>query len=112
MATTHRPTPRTDNAQAPDGRDFHTGEGLRRLLQRLHEAGPRAWAGDLEVAELMAYVAVKYEPLARKHGLDTWEAASAAFDVMRTKVTCFSSNVAFRGFDQSTPGGSGRWLWI
>ena len=27
-------------------------------------------------------------------------------------VTCFSSNVAFRGFDQSTPGGSGRWLWI
>ena len=86
MATTHRPTPRTDNAQAPDGRDFHTGEGLRRLLQRLHEAGPRAWAGDLEVAELMAYVAVKYEPLARKHGLDTWEAASAAFDVMRTKA--------------------------
>ena len=27
-------------------------------------------------------------------------------------LTCFSSNVAFRGFDQSTPGGSGRWLWI
>lgn len=30
----------------------------------------------------------------------------------RDDVTCFSSNVAFRGFDQSTPGGSGRWLWI
>ena len=27
-------------------------------------------------------------------------------------VTCFSSNVAFAGFDQSTPGGSGRWLWL
>ena len=26
-------------------------------------------------------------------------------------LTCFSSNVAFRRFDQSTPGGSGRWLW-
>ena len=27
-------------------------------------------------------------------------------------LTCFSSNVAFAGFDQSTPGGSGRWLWL
>ena len=34
------------------------------------------------------------------------------FKDLRNAVTCFSSNVAFRGFDQSTPGGSGRWLWI
>ena len=27
------------------------------------------------------------------------------------ELTCFSSNVAFSAFDQSTPGGSGRWLW-
>lgn len=26
-------------------------------------------------------------------------------------LTCFSSNVAISAFDQSTPGGSGRWLW-
>ena len=26
-------------------------------------------------------------------------------------LTCFSSNVAFSAFGQSTPGGSGRWLW-
>lgn len=37
--------------------------------------------------------------------------ASAA-RITSERVTCFSSNVAFRGFDQSTPGGSGRWLWI
>src|SRR5699024_9592988 len=30
------------------------------------------------------YTATKYAPLARKHGLDAWEGASAAFDVMRT----------------------------
>ena len=35
-----------------------------------------------------------------------------AADGVANTVTCFSSNVAFRGFDQSTPGGSGRWLWI
>ena len=36
------------------------------------------------------------------------------FSIMHTRairVTCFSSNVAFRGCDQSTPGGAGRWLW-
>ena len=36
----------------------------------------------------------------------------ADFEWRRTQVTCFSSNVAFRRFDQSTPGGSGRWLWF
>lgn len=34
----------------------------------------------------MAFTAQKYAPLARKHGLDPWEAASAAFDVMRTRA--------------------------
>ena len=38
---------------------------------------------------------------------------TSVIDRIKTAVlTCFSSNVAFRGFDQSTPGGSGRWLWI
>ena len=66
--------------------DFTTGEGLRGLLNRLHAAGPRAWRRDPAAAELMAYAAEKYEPLARKHGLDRWEAASAAFTVMRTRA--------------------------
>ena len=35
----------------------------------------------------MAYAAEKYAGLARKHGLDKWEAASAAFDVMRSRAT-------------------------
>jgi hypothetical protein len=30
----------------------------------------------------MRYVAVKYLPLARKHGLDVWDVASAAFEAM------------------------------
>ena len=58
--------------------DFTTGEGLRTLLTRLHEAGEGAWASDPVARELMAYAAQKYTPLARKHGLDPWEAASAA----------------------------------
>ena len=63
---------------------FKTPEGLRALLIRLHESGPGAWRGDREAAELMRYTAVKYRPLARKHGLDAWEVASAAFEVMLT----------------------------
>jgi len=63
---------------------FTTSEGLRALLCRLHEAGPRAWRTDPDVAALMQHSAQKYAPLTRKHGLDPWEAASAAFDAMRT----------------------------
>lgn len=75
--------------QAPDdegGEDFTTSDGLRTLLHRLHDAGPGAWSGDPTAAELMSHTADKYEPLARKHGLDPWEAASAAFKVMITRA--------------------------
>ncbi|GAA2516779.1 hypothetical protein [Rarobacter incanus] len=61
-----------------------TGEELRDLLCRLHEQGPGAWSQDAAVPKLMEYVCEKYAALAVKHGLDPWEAASAAFDVMRT----------------------------
>lgn len=70
---------------ADDPEDFTTSEGLRALLNRLHDAGPGAWAHDPVAAELMAYASEKYAPLASKHGLDPWEAA-AAFDVMRTRA--------------------------
>lgn len=70
-----------------DEADFTTGEGLRALLTRLHEAGEGAWASDPVARELMAYAAQKYTPLARKHGLDPWEAASAAFDTMQYDST-------------------------
>ena len=56
------------------------------LLHRLHHDGPRAWQRDPRAAELMQFTAEKYAPLARKYGLDPWEAASAAFDVMRTRA--------------------------
>lgn len=56
---------------------FESPEGLRALLLRLHKAGPGAWRGDREAADLMRYTAAKYRPLARKHGLDSREIASA-----------------------------------
>lgn len=65
--------------------DYTTSEGLRTLLLRLHGAGARAWEHDRVAADLAAFAANKYAALARKHGLDPWEAASAAFDVMRTR---------------------------
>jgi hypothetical protein len=37
---------------------------------------------------------------------------NAGMDRIADAVTCFSSNVAVSAFDQSTPGGSGRWLCI
>lgn len=68
------------------GDDFRTADGLRALLIRLDEAGDGAWEHDSAVADLMRFAAEKYAALARKHGLDPWEAASAAFDVMRTRA--------------------------
>lgn len=65
--------------------NFTTSEGLRALLRRLHEAGPRAWEHDPVASALMEHVAARYLPLAHKHGLDPWEAATAAFDVMCTR---------------------------
>lgn len=65
-------------------RGFERSEGLRALLIRLHDDGQFAWRHDPEVAELMQYAAERYAALARRHGLDPWEAAAAAFDAMRT----------------------------
>jgi hypothetical protein len=75
-----------NNDLAPQpSEDYATSEGLRALLHRLHRAGAGAWEHDRVAAELVAFAAEKYAALARKHGLDPWEAASAAFDVMRTR---------------------------
>ncbi|GAB3535981.1 hypothetical protein GCM10027403_15120 [Arthrobacter tecti] len=76
----------TSRQRTENGEDFTRSEGLRMLLTRLHDAGPGAWEHDPTAAELMAYAAEKYAPLAHKHGLDPWEAASAAFDVMRAQA--------------------------
>jgi hypothetical protein len=65
------------------GLGFEDSEGLRALLTRLHETGHGAWREDPEAAALMRHAAQKYAALAKKHGLDPWEAASAAFDAMR-----------------------------
>ncbi|MGF3055407.1 hypothetical protein [Microbacterium sp. YY-01] len=67
--------------------DFTTGEGLRHVLTRLHQRGPGAWQHDPIAGQLMAHAACKYAALARRHGLDPWEAASAAFEVMRMAST-------------------------
>ena len=66
---------------------FDDSEALRTLLTRLHEAGRGAWRHDPEAAALMEHAASKYAALARKHGLDPWEAASAAFEAMRGAAT-------------------------
>lgn len=62
---------------------FEDSEGLRALLNRLHSTGRGAWRDDPEAAALMRHAAQKYAALATKHGLDPWEAATAAFDAMR-----------------------------
>src|SRR5690606_8928221 len=86
-------TTTTDSSSEPTpsefgraGEDFTTSEGLRALLHRLHEADVRSWREDPYARALMLYAAEKYEPLARKHDLDPWEAATAAFEVMRTRA--------------------------
>ncbi|WP_448233167.1 hypothetical protein [Microbacterium lacticum] len=82
----HKTTNRTPApSPAPGkGRGFEHSEGLRSLLTRLHDQGQGSWRDDPEVAALMQHAANRYAALARSHGLDPWEAASAAFDAMRT----------------------------
>ncbi|MDO5671767.1 MAG: hypothetical protein Q4G30_02765 [Actinomycetaceae bacterium] len=75
-----RNTPRRDGR----GRGFENSERLRELLTRLDAEGSDAWRTDSEAAALMRHAADKYAALARKHGLDPWEAAAAAFEAMRT----------------------------
>ena len=67
--------------------DFTTSEGLRALLNRLHEGGEDAWVHDPVARSLMEFAADKYAALARKHKLDTWEAVTAAFDAMQYRST-------------------------
>lgn len=82
MTTTTRTS---GSAHQGGSEDYTSSAGLRALLHRLHQAGERAWEHDPVAADLMGYAAEKYSSLARKHGLDPWESASAAFDVMRTR---------------------------
>lgn len=88
-------TPGTGDSAAPAGsasRNFESRECLRALLIRLHGAGPGAWWGDREAADLMRYTAARYRPLARKHGLDSWEIGSAAFEVRLAPSTRKADN--------------------
>jgi hypothetical protein len=66
---------------------FRSSEGLRLLLGRLQMNGGAGWRSDPEASELMQFTADRYGALARKHGLDPWEAAAAAFDAMRAAAT-------------------------
>lgn len=66
---------------------FKDSEGLRGVLDRMSSADGAGWRSDREVAQLMDYAASRYAALARKHGLDPWEAAAAAFDAMRATST-------------------------
>ncbi|GAA2229831.1 hypothetical protein N1031_06605 [Herbiconiux moechotypicola] len=66
---------------------FEDSEALRALLNRLHNAGRGAWRTDPDAAALMRHAAQKYAALAKKHSLDPWEAASAAFEAMRGAAT-------------------------
>ncbi len=86
--TTPTTTTTTGSDQTAFGaEDFTTGEGLRALLNRLCESGEDAWVHDPVARKLMELTADKYAALARKHKLDTWEAATAAFDAMQYRST-------------------------
>ena len=75
--------------ETADARDvtYKDSEGLRAVLERLSTAEGATWRSDGEVADLMRYAASRYAALARKHGLDPWEAAAAAFEAMRATST-------------------------
>lgn len=84
MTKTNTRIPDQKSQTSEARRGFEHSEGLRTLLIRLHNEGRWAWRHDPEAAALMHHAARKYAALARRHGLDPWEAAAAAFDAMRT----------------------------
>lgn len=69
-----------------DPHPFEDPQQLRMLLVALHYAGDGAWEHDPDAAELLAFATTKYATLAMKHHLEPTEAASAAWDVMRTRA--------------------------
>jgi hypothetical protein len=66
---------------------FAAPEGLRALLQRLHDAGPGAWRRDPDAAALMVFTARRYARLAGKYDLAPEDAAVAAFETMLNEST-------------------------
>ena len=85
-------TTTTNNPDARDtsggGENFTTSEGRRRPAEPAPQDGPgRRGCTMATVRDLMEYAAEKYTPLARKHGLDPWEAVTAAFEAMQYRST-------------------------
>ena len=67
--------------------DFESPDGLRRLLHRLHAAGPGAWRCDPEAASLMRFTTRRYARLAAKYQQPAEDAATAAFEAMLNEST-------------------------
>ncbi len=68
---------------------FATPEGLRAVLQRLHDresVGYWAWRQDPEAERLMQFTIRKYRSLARTHNCEPEDSAYAAFEAMRTRA--------------------------
>ena len=68
---------------------FATPEGLRAVLERLHDrerVGFWGWRQDREAERLMQFTIRKYRSLARTHHCEPEDSAYAAFEAMRTRA--------------------------
>ena len=68
---------------------FATPEGLRAVLERLHDresAGYWGWRQDREAERLMQFTIRRYRSLARNHHCEPEDSAYAAFEAMRTRA--------------------------
>lgn len=74
-------------ASTSRGADFESPDGLRRLLHRLHAAGPGAWRCDPEATSLMRFTTRRYARLAAKYQQPPEDAATAAFEAMLNEAT-------------------------
>lgn len=72
----------TSAAQHPSVPSFASAEGLRAVLNRLHDTGRGAWQGDPEARELLLFAVQKYRRLALKWHRDEADAGHAAFLAM------------------------------
>jgi hypothetical protein len=68
---------------------FATTEGLRAVLERLHDrerVGYWGWRQDREAERLMQFTIRRYRSLARNHHCEPEDSAYAAFEAMRTRA--------------------------
>lgn len=80
------------NSGDRSGSRFDDANYLRRLLLQMQDTPLGDWRSDPELNALSAHIMDRYGALARKHGFEPSQAASAAWEVLTQPGTCTATD--------------------